>query len=187
MKSQCMPEEYVGELNRQTEEAAGLVQGVDLAALNWQPNGRKSWSVGQCLDHLVRTNTVVLAAMRAAVEGNRDQLETRCAPLQPAGWFSRWFIGFIGPDSTRKVSAPSKIVPASQVSPDVLADFAAIQQSIAAFVSEFKDTDLGGIRYRNPLAPIRWTVDSGLLIFLAHNQRHLHQAERVKQSAGFPR
>jgi hypothetical protein len=126
--------------------------------------------------------------MRAAVDENRDQLPQRRASLQPAGWFSRWFIGFIGPDPTRKVPAPSKTVPRSIVPENVIADFTALQQSIEAFVKEVENADLGGLRYKNPVGPFpNWTVDSGLLIFLAHNQRHLQQAERVKQYPGFPR
>ena len=187
MTIQYTPAEYIAEMQRQSDESAALLKGLDSASLNWQPNGGKSWSVGQCLDHLIRTNTVGLAAMRAAVESNRDQLEQRQAPMQPAGWFSRWFVGFMGPNPSTKVPAPSKIVPPSQVADDVAVRFAEGQKSVAEFVAEFKDADLGGIRYQNPLASIvHFTVDTGLLVVLNHNQRHLVQAERVKKSPGFP-
>ena len=181
------PEDYVAEIQRQTEEAAQLVRSLDLKALNWQPSGGESWSIGQCLEHLVLTDRLGLAAMQQAVASNRDQLAPRRAPMQPAGWLSRWFIGFIGPEGNRKVSAPSKIQPPSQVSAEVSGQFAEIQKAIADFVLEFREADLGAIRYKNPLAPINWTIDSGLLIFMVHNQRHLQQAERVKESAGLSR
>lgn len=187
MRTQYTPADYAAELNNQTDEAGVLVRGLDTTMLNWQPRGGKSWSIGQCLDHLVRTNSIVLTAMRAAVESNRDQIEARSAPIQAAGWFSRWFIRFIGPESGSKVPAPSRVVPASQVSSEVLRQFELVQDEVAAFVAEFKDAALGAIRYKNPLAPIPWTVDSGLLIFLAHNHRHLKQADRIKKNEGWPR
>ncbi len=188
MQMEYTPEEYIAVLQRQAEEAAALVEGLDSASLNWQPNGGKSWSVGQCLDHLVRTNTVGLSAMRAAVESNRDQLEPRNGPMRAGGWVSRWFIGFMGPDPKRKVPAPAKVQPPSQVPADEAVTFAAIQKSVIEFVAEFEQADLGGLRYKNPFVPIvHFTVDSGLLVMLNHNQRHLVQAEQVKKNAGFPR
>jgi hypothetical protein len=41
--------------------------------------------------------------------------------------------------------------------------------------------------FRNPFVPvIRFTVGTGLEILSKHERRHLLQAERVRESAGFP-
>jgi hypothetical protein len=187
MNKSYTPTEYVAELERQLEQLSTLTTGLSDAALNWQPNAQ-SWSIGQCLDHLVRTNDSALAAIRHTVESNRDELRTRAGEMQAAGWLSRWFVRSIGPDSNAKFRAPRKIVPVSSVTSDVLARFTGTQKMVQQFVMEFGNADLGALRYPNPLLPVvRWTVDSGLMILIRHNARHMQQAERVKESPGFPR
>jgi hypothetical protein len=47
--------------------------------------------------------------------------------------------------------------------------------------------DVNRIRFRNPFVPLlRFTVGTGLEIITKHEDRHLLQAERLKQSAEFP-
>src|SRR6516225_3059972 len=101
MNDRCTPAEYIAELKRQGREASTLTSGLTESSLNWQPNPQ-SWSIGQCLDHLVRTNEAALAAMRATVEDNLDELRPRLGMIQPAGWPSRRFIRAIGPDAKTK-------------------------------------------------------------------------------------
>lgn len=186
MNNTFTPAEYTAELQRQTAQVAALTAGLTEAALNWQPTPT-SWSIGQCLDHLLRTNESALAAICQTVEVNRDELRPRSGEIRPAGWFSRWFVARIGPDSDSKFRAPQKIVPASRVAGDVATRFRQTQNALERFVTEFGTADLGALRYPNPLIPVaRWTVDTGLLILIRHNARHLQQADKVKLSAGFP-
>ena len=186
MNTSYTPAEYMAELERQAAQVAALTAGLSDSALNWQPS-EKSWSIGQCLDHLVRSNDATLAAMRVTAESNRDKLRPRAGEMRPAGWLSRWFVKDIGPDVEKKFKAPGKIVPASRVSDDVVPRFLGTQKMVEQFVVDFGDADLGGLRYPNPLLPVvRWTIDTGLLILIRHNARHLQQAERVKESAAFP-
>ena len=78
-------EEFIAELDRQSSQAQELAGGLSEAALNWQPNVSKAWSVAQCLDHLAIMNAIYVKALREAVENNRDQLELRKNPMQPSG------------------------------------------------------------------------------------------------------
>src|ERR1035438_2331236 len=91
MKQEYGTQEYIAELERQSAQAETLANGLDESALNWQPNGGKSWSVAQCLDHLVIMNAIYVKALRAGVQSNRDQLEPRKHPIRPSGWFTRFF------------------------------------------------------------------------------------------------
>lgn len=186
-KLQYSPEEFIAELGRQSLQAQALAGGLNEAALNWQPNGGKSWSVGQCLQHLVQMNTSYATALREAAENNSDQLEPRTAPMQPKGWLARLFLNITEPPPKFNMPAPSKIAPPSQVTSAVLGDFEAAQQSLAEFMKKYGSADLGDIRYKNPIGPIvNFTIDTGLLVIAAHNRRHLWQAENVRKSVGFP-
>ncbi len=182
----CTPQQYLAELNRQNEMAGTLVSGLAATALNWQPDGGKSWSIAQCLQHLAIMNVIYVNALRQAVENNRDQLEPRRNPMEPSGWLTRLFIGYEEPPPKLKLPAPRKILPPSTVTTDVLGEFEGAQKGIADFVREWGDADLGDLRLRDPLFPLHFTADTLLLIMSAHNRRHLWQAENVKKKAGFP-
>src|SRR5664279_5601977 len=186
MQQEYTSEEFIAELERQTAQAQSLASGLDEAALNWQPSGGKSWSVAQCLDHLVIMNAIYVKALQAGVESNRDQLEPRKNPIQPSGWFMRFFIGFEEPPPKLKLPAPKKIAPPSQLNSSILGDFQAVQNQLVEFVRQWGDTDLGDLKVKDPLFPLHLTADTELLIVAAHNRRHLWQAENVKKSAGFP-
>ena len=187
---ECTIEEYLAELERQSTQAQALTDGLDEAALNWQPDGGKAWSVAQCIEHLSATNAFYLAAIRGAVERNEDQIPRGPGIYRPAGWPSRKFIQSMEPESKRKFRTFRKIAPAtSQYRRDqVLSQFVTKQKDLAEFVSKSSEMDLGSLRFHNPfLKGVHLTVSSGLLLIGAHNRRHLRQAENVKKDAEFPR
>ena len=179
--------EFVSELERQTVQAATVADGLSESAFNWQPNSGKSWSVAQCLDHLVIMNRMYVKTLQEAVADNEDQLEPRKNPIQPSGWLTRLFVKYEEPPPKIKLPAPKKIAPPSNLTGAVIEDFKAVQLRLVDFVREWGDADLGDLKVKDPLFPIHLTADTELLIIAAHNRRHLWQAENVKKSPGFPR
>jgi hypothetical protein len=185
-KLEYTPEELVAELERQAAQAGTLSAGLSETALNWQPNGGKSWSIAQCLDHLSIMNAVYVKALQAAVETNRDQLEPRKVPIQASGWLMRLVVSYEEPPPKIKLPAPKKISPPSKLTTAVITDFQALQKQLAEFVNEWGAADLGDLKVRDLLFPLHITIDTELLIIAAHNRRHLWQAETVKKNVGFP-
>jgi hypothetical protein len=179
-------EEFIAELERQGTQAATMADGLSESALNWQPNAGKSWSVAQCLDHLVIMNRMYVKTLQDAVADNEDQLEPRKNPIQPSGWLTRIFIRYEEPPPKIKLPAPKKIAPPSNLTGAVIEDFKAVQQELVDFMREWGAADLGDLKLKDPLFPIHLTADTELLVIAAHNRRHLWQAENVKKTAGFP-
>ena len=132
-------------------------------------------------------NGKYVKALQDAVANNRDQLEPRKVPIQPSGWFTRWFISTEEPPPKFKLRALKKISPPSQLTGSVVSDFSDLQKQLADFVREWGEADLGDLKVKDPLFPLHLTVDTELLIVAIHNRRHLWQAENVKKNAGFPR
>src|SRR3974390_3877697 len=131
LKLEYTPAEYIAELERQSSMAEALAKGRSEAALNWQPNGGKGWSILQCLDHLAIMNAKYVKALQDAVASNEDQLEPRKLPIQPSGWFMRWWIGTEEPPPRFKLPAPKKIHPPSKLSGDVVQEFCSLQHQFA--------------------------------------------------------
>jgi hypothetical protein len=173
------------ELSANDQTAQALAAGLTEGQLNWQP-ASGSWSVGQCLEHLCRTNAAYLASISAALKEKPDSPVEQITP----GWFGRWFIrSFVEPSpNSKRVSAPPKIRPAARVDPAVLNRFLSGNKSCREFIVRTRGKDINRIRFWNPFVPgIRFTVGTGLEIITGHERRHLLQAERVRDSVNFPR
>lgn len=173
------------DLDKSDQEAQRVVSGLSDAQAKWQPH-EDSWSIAQCLDHLGRANTAYAAALRQAIRENRSANKPQ--PIRP-GWFSRLFIGLLDPPPKRKVRAPKKIVPESGIAgKEALQTFLRGHEDVRAAIREGAELDLNRIRFRNPfIGFLRFTIGAGLLIIVAHDRRHLWQAQRVLECAGFPK
>ena len=110
-------------------------------------------------------------------------------PAITPGWLSRRFIERYIAESpaAKKARAPGRIQPASHVDLPVLERYLRINQAARELIVRASDYDVNRIRFRNPFIPIiRFTVGTGLQVVVQHQGRHLLQAERVRQNAGFP-
>ena len=172
------------ELGTSDRQASAVARELSLEQLNWSP-APGQWSVGQCLDHLLKANQVYLPPIARALDGRSH------APVQEItpGWFGRWFIRTqIDPSTQRRRGrAPGKITPAQNVDPSVLDEFVRSNDTVRDLVRRASACDVNRIRFVNPFVPlVRFTVGTGLEIVWRHQRRHLLQAERVKRSQGFP-
>jgi hypothetical protein len=173
------------DLDAADARAVALAKGLTTAQLNWKPRP-DAWSVGQCLEHLCLSNEVYVApiseSLRCPETGSVDEVTP--------GWFGRWFIRrYIEPTTQKsRGRAPRKSVPvASRIDSSILDRFIASNAKIRDVIDCARGHDVNRIRFRNPYVPlIRFTAGTGLQILARHNHRHLLQAERVKQSPGFP-
>ena len=172
------------ELNAADNRAIALAKALTPQQLNWTPRPGE-WSVGQCLEHLYITNEVYLGPMSTSLKGRQPVVVQEITP----GWLGRWFIrNYIEPSSKMKrVRAPRKIRPGSQIEPSVLDRFLISNHTARQLIHRAMNWDVNHIRFRNPFIPvIRFSVGTGFEIISKHQQRHLLQAERIRNSPEFP-
>ena len=173
------------ELTGNDQTANAVVAGLTEEQLNWQP-APGCWSVGQCLEHLCITNEAYMPPISAALEGKPDSPVEQITP----GRFGSWFIrSFVEPSpKSKRVSAPPKIRPTARVGLSVLDRFLSGNRSCRELILRARGKNVNRIRFWNPLIPgLRFTVGTGLEIIASHELRHLLQAERVRDSANFPK
>ncbi|MBM3736376.1 MAG: DinB family protein [Acidobacteria bacterium] len=175
----------ISEFDAAGRRARDAAAGLSAAQINWKP-APGSWSIGQCLAHLIVANDVYLPAIGSALEG---QPRGRAEEITP-GWFGRLFIRRVieASPNTRKGKAPNKIEPpGEQFDASILDRFLRSNESARDFVRRAADYDVNRIRFKNPFVSwIRFTAGTGIEIIWKHQVRHLLQAERVKQAPGFP-
>ena len=173
------------DLDAADARATALVSGLAPVQLNWKPDAR-SWSVGQCLEHLCLSNEVYVVPLREALVNAPRGAADEITP----GWFARWFIrAYIEPATQKKRGrAPGKASPvASRLDHSIAERFIASNDAIRAVMARSREIDVNKVRFKNPYVPlIRFTIGTGLLIVARHNHRHLAQAERVTQLSQFP-
>lgn len=173
------------ELDAADARAIALAKGLSPDQLNWQPRPG-AWSVGQCLEHLCISNEVYAEPIAESLNGRANGPVDEITP----GWFGRWFIRtYIEPTTQRaRGRAPTKITPVAQrIDASILDRFIASNARFRDLIVRAREHDINRVRFRNPfIAVIRFTVGTGFQIIARHNHRHLLQAERVKETVGFP-
>lgn len=170
----------IDDLNAIRRRADALLARIPTdETFGWQPQEGRAWSVGQCLDHLSRTNRVYLAAIRDALAGGRRASAPVTAPLRST-FIGRWFATQMEP-GTRKLPTLRKLVPHSAARrADVVPEFYRTLDETEALLRDSVTLDLNRCIFASPFMKLsRVRAGTGFRILLAHMRRHLHQAERV--------
>jgi hypothetical protein len=173
------------QLDAADRDAQALVAGLTEERGGWRAE-TGSWSVAECLDHLAAANRAYLHAMKEPAIRAREQGWVRRGPAKP-GFVGRWFARTMEPPvrARFRMKAPRLIKP--RVAPplaDAFAGFRTSQDEVRAFLLEYADLDLAGVRFPNPFVRgIRFSLATGLHVITAHQRRHLWQAWRVRRAA----
>lgn len=176
------------------EEAADLAGGLTRGQLWWRP-GPERWSVGACLDHLVRTGEAYLEVVDEHIDEARRR-EWLAEGPHGRTLVGRWLPRLLEPPPRLRVPAPRRIRPrttkperpATGARDDPLRRFLALRSRLGERLEASEGLDLGQIRMPSPFFSwVRFDLGSAFRIVAAHERRHLWQARRVLQAEGFPR
>jgi hypothetical protein len=175
----------VAELQAIADDATKVFGGLSPAQLNWKPSAEQ-WSVGQCFEHLIKTNRGFIPSLEEAARGARKgNLWERVSPL--SGLFGRVLVRTMS--SRRKFKAPRGIKPtSSDVDAGVVGKFVGQQDELAGLMSAAAaGADLRRTVVTSPIAGfVTYSMLDACRIVIAHNRRHFAQAQRVTEAQGFP-
>ena len=174
-----------GALTATAEDAKQRFGGLSAEQLNWKP-AENSWSVGQCLEHLIKTNSEFYPEFEKLASGTRtNTFWQNYSPL--TGFFGRFLIKAVSEDS-KKAKAPSqRIVPPSDIDADIVNRFAENVADVNAKINACANADLQKTVVSSPfLGLMTYRLDDAYTVLVEHTKRHIRQADRVMQSPGFP-
>ncbi len=169
------------------EDARTLFGGLSEAQLNWQPNA-ESWSVGLCLEHLIKTNEELFDAAESHIKGiHKKTIFERLA--LGSNYFGNYALKAVQPENKSKIKAPKVFRPtASSVSADVVERFAENQQKVIDLMQASAKLDLEKTIITSPVAPfIVYSLFNAFKIVVTHERRHFRQAQNVMELGDFPR
>jgi hypothetical protein len=167
-------------------KVTGICSGLDAAQLNWQPDNGQRWSIAQCLDHLAKTTALYGASLEEAIDSAPAGHERDEAYPNFLGLLLIWSME---PPVRIRIPAKPALQPPSTLDPaGVRRGFSDSLDYLSNLSARALRIDASRVKYANPLAGnIRaFNVAAGILVMLAHNRRHLHQALLVRQHRNFP-
>ena len=153
--------------------------------LNWKP-AENSWSVGQCFEHIIKTNEQFFPEFARLATGRRkNSFIENYSPL--TGFFGRFLIKAVSEDS-KKSKAPSKaIVPPSDISADIIDRFTTHIEEVNRGIEACAGADRQKTVVTSPfLAIFTYKLDDAYTVLVEHTKRHFRQAKRVTEVEGFP-
>ncbi len=175
----------ISDMNAVAEEAKVTFGSLSDEQLNWKP-GEKSWSVAQCLDHIIRSNTEFYPEFEKLASGTRkNSFWENYSPF--SGWGGRFLINAVREDS-KKVKAPSKsIVPPSDIDEGIVQKFCDHLAEVNTKIESVAGADRKKTVVTSPfLAVFTYSLDDAYTVLVEHSRRHIRQAKRVMAAEGFP-
>ena len=179
-------DDLVLELEEISDDTRKTFGDLSPEQVNWRPPGG-GWSVGQCFDHLIKTNSLFFPVIEQIRRGEyRNSFWQSYSPL--SSFFGNLLISTLQKDE-RKVKAPSeKIVPPSEIEADVIEKFARHQQEVIEHIRGTEKADWQKTVVTSPFMKLMtYKLADGYRIVVEHEKRHFRQAERVTKEAGFPK
>jgi DinB family protein len=154
--------------------------------INWKPSPGE-WSIAQCLEHLILLNRPYFPQIEAIVAGRRKPSFWERVPVLPA-LFGRLILRAVQPESKQKVRARAAFTPVSSpVDIGILTRFSAQQDYLIRLMKATAELPIHEIILTSVVSPIvTYSLFDTYRILVAHERRHLQQADRVMRSQGFP-
>lgn len=176
----------IDELTEIGQKTESTFARFSTAQINWRPS-ETGWSVGQCFEHLIKSNELFFDKLGEIADGNHaPSFLEKFSPL--SGLFGNLLIGSLKKDS-RKFKAPTKkIVPPSEIEPNIIELFAAHQAELIGKIKRTENVDWKKTKVTSPfLSVATYSLSDGYRIIVEHEKRHFRQAERVAGEANFPK
>ncbi|HEY2867401.1 MAG TPA: DinB family protein [Pyrinomonadaceae bacterium] len=174
----------VARLEGVAEDIEQSFGGLSSEQINWKP-APESWSVGQCLDHLIKSNEEFYPELDKLAAGTRKN--TLWQSISPLSGIAGAFLVSTLKKEGNKVKTNQKMTPPSDVAADIVERFLRHQSQFTEKVRSTAGADWHKIVLTSPFVKIMtYRMDVGLVAIVEHEKRHVRQAKRVMAADGFP-
>ena len=170
-----------------TRDAQKIFGHLSTEQLNWKPNANQ-WSVAQCFEHLIVIDAAGFPRIKKIANGEyKPSLQERL-PLLPR-FFGSMIRKAVEPQAKRKFKADTRFEPASStIRGDIIAKFKTHQEEVVGLMKMTQRMDLKKVIITSPVASFAtYSLLDAYKILVAHERRHMQQAQRVMAASGFPK
>jgi DinB superfamily len=169
------------EITEARQRAEAVVRGLSSEELTTQPAPGK-WSIAECILHLNATAAVVQPLMEKAIVQAREDKKVGAGPFD-IGLKGRLLVWIAEPPPKFRMPAPPHLRPPAQIAEPLklLPDFLKAQDEWERLILESAGLDISKIKTGKRFSPFRARLAASFPWMMAHQRRHLLQAENVKR------
>src|SRR5215471_17803956 len=163
------------------KRANDLVAGLTPEQLTRRPDPTQ-WSIAECLAHLNVIGATYVSLLENAIQQGRENKLFGKGPFKP-GALGRLFKWLAEPPPKFRMRAPKTILPPTTITDParVISDFMRLQDEWERLVKESDGLDQEKVKCKTPFPPLpALRLCAPIPWMLAHERRHLLQAEKVK-------
>ena len=155
--------------------------------LNWKPNA-DSWSVGQCLHHLVQSADAYKPIFIELINKKQSSNFWRSVPFLPS-LFGKEILKAVAPIRNKKGKTFSVFEPAqSNLSLDLIDRLEEKLKTFSLLANQLTNYDLKKTIVTSPVSKVvNYSLLDALNIVTVHNYRHFNQAKEVMGMSEFPK
>ena len=159
--------------------ATGAYQNLSETQLTTPP-AYGGWSVAQCLQHLNSYGYFYLPTVKKALHSLENPAESSGGSYR-SGWFGHYFINMMKPENTKKFKAFKGHIPDPNLDGGaVVAEFIEQQEQWLRLLATITSPSQLNSRVPISISPIvRLKLGDVFGFVVAHNARHVQQADRV--------
>ena len=165
-------------------DAHGLLEGLADGQLGWHP-GAGSWSIADCLNHLVVTGNESLPRIRSAIsEAHSRKLFSNDSSRHSV--LGKLLIRWMDAPPKIKFKAPKAYMPVLNLPvAEIVEKFFLLQDAMLTELREANGINLARVKVTNPVSKW-WKMSLGeeFALTAAHERRHLWQGWRVREKIG---
>jgi hypothetical protein len=174
------------QLHAVTTDVESAFGALTADQLNWKPDASQ-WSIAQCLEHLIVINGSYFPVFERIERGQFTPTLKERLPLLPRV-FGPLILKAVSPESPRRYKTAAPFQPSSSaLGGDIVARFVAHQREVARHLEAAADLHPERLVITSPVASfVTYSLLDAFRILVAHEQRHLAQARRVKSLPAFP-
>ena len=174
-------------LAKQGMEKAGEHFGaLSPDSLNWKPQ-QDTWSIGQCLEHLIISNSTYFPIFEKITKGQfKMSVWERLSPFSVL--FGNLLANQMQETVKIKMKTPPIFEPASSgIDGHVCDRFLANTDTLISYLSSFITLDLDKTVITSPaISFMTYPMRQVIRILVPHLHRHVNQAIRLRSVSGFP-
>lgn len=170
-----------------TQRVKDLFSDLSADQLNWKP-APESWSIAQCLDHLMVSNRTYFPTFKAlASQSYKPSFWTRISPF--SNYLGNFLLDYTTAEGKSKGKAPAAFKPSNSSLPsDVVSLFVQHQQELRDLVERLDMWQDHRIAIASPAAGfLTYKLDTCINILAQHEARHIRQAERILANSDYPK
>lgn len=173
------PEQCLLDINDSRRRAEALISGLISGQLTQRPDPGK-WSIAECLAHLNMTAATVQKLMARGIEQAKQEKRFGEGPFS-MGPKGRLMVWIAEPPPKFRLRAPKNVRPPAAIDDplQVLPAFMKVQDEWERLMREQEGLDLAKIKVGQ--GAFRMRLAAALPWMMAHQRRHLLQAENVKR------